>query len=231
MHSTSPITGVTTPQTVDNETSSLCATGLAPGHILTGAILGLCRQHFSLAKNIVDPMLRELVWTKAAAGEKQGAGTSLTSPILIEPVTKWNPNLIEKRAAILVRRDARGQKRITIGDRYQGGQYPTANSVDTGDRHEVLIYGSYTLFCIGRTGAEAEALSNEVQLRYIEFGPIIREDLNLMKFAVMDMSPVSVLEEATQRFVVAVPLAYAFVHGWRLQSSAPVMKTAEIQPV
>ena len=231
MRSDSPITNVlATPQPAGPETDSLCATGLAPGLILSGVMLGICRQHFSTPSNILDPSLRSLIWKAATQAENNGLGTSATSPICIESVTKWNPNLVEHRPAVFVKRDARGSQRTIIGDRYQGGKFPGKDFVDKGDRYEVLIYGSYTFLCLGRTGAEAEALGVEVQLRLIEFGPLLRRDLNLMRFAVMDMSSVNIVEEAQQHFVVAVPVAYAFTHSWRLKPVAPLLKTADIRP-
>ncbi len=228
MRSDTPKTGVAAPRLIEEELSSLCATGLAPGLILSGAILGLCRQHFSSTFNIVDPELRTLIWSAAPELERSGQGTSVTSKICIEMVTRWAPPLVAKRPGIFVKRNGRKPQRLAIGDRYHG-RAPGHYQFDMGIRYEVLLLGSYTLFCVARTGAEADALGTEVQLRLLEFAPVIRQDLNLARFEPMEMSEASVLEESTQHFAVAVPVAYAFTHGWRLAASAPVLKTADIR--
>ena len=74
-----PVTGqITTPQWIQEEPSALCTLGRPP-LVISGALLWIVRRHFSDPQMIVDPDLKDRVWSRDVE----------TSQITIEPVTKW----------------------------------------------------------------------------------------------------------------------------------------------
>jgi len=212
------------PQWIDPEPSALCTIGRPP-LVMTGAMLWILRRHFADENNIVDPNLKAYLWHKEATD----------TSIMIEAVTKWAgqpTQIVQSRPAILVKRNTYGRVKMGLGDKYMsGGKSPVDNldnlgdnALDTGTRFEVLIAGSHTVFCLGGTGAEAEAVGTEVFFELLEFTPLIRRDLGLNKFQVMELGGVSKLEESKEHWVVPVVVTYAFNHTWTLTEDAPKLK-------
>jgi hypothetical protein len=95
-----------------------------------------------------------------------------------------------------------------------------------GNEHfETFWVGSHTLFCLGaRSGAQAEALATEVRKEMAEFGPAILRTFCLHRFGVVEVGPISELEESTENFVVPVTVGWAFVERWQLLQQAPRLK-------
>ena len=223
-----PVTGQATPQWLDSEPSALCTIGRPP-LVITGALLWIMRRHFADPAMIVDPDLKERVWN-----------TDVTaSGIVIEPVTKWpgSPTeAVQQRPAIYVKRNKYQQVKLGIGDRYQLGiktsidkrNLSSDNAIDTGVRYGAAIVGSHTLFCLGGTGAEAESVGTEVFFELMEFGQLIRRDLGLSKFQVMDLGGVAKLEESREHWVIPAVVTYAFRHNWTLNPDLPWFKTVSI---
>lgn len=184
--------------------SSFCALMARPV-LMTGLLRDLLTRHFQPG-NIEDRDLRKLIW-------KDSPDTG----ILIETVTRWKPNTTEKRPAVVVKRNAYRNIRLGINDQHQ------MNPADRiGNRHfETVWTGSHTLFCLGGSGAQAEILATEVQRELTQFGPAIRQHLDLKRFAVLDIGAINELEEATENFVVPVTVGYAYSECWVLDEQAP----------
>jgi hypothetical protein len=170
--------------------------------LLTGLFRDLLTKHFSTPDNIEDPNLRSAIWQE---GQANG--------ILIESVYRWRGDVVEKRPALLVKRNAMNNMRIAIND---------LHSTDSqGFQHfSTLWVGSHTVFCIGGTGAAAEILGTEVQRELTEFGPAIRSDLVLSKYQVMEVGEIAIVEEATQSFMVPVTIGWAYEESWQLRPDA-----------
>lgn len=211
-------------QFVDPEPSALCTIGRPP-LVMTGALLWILRRHFANTEYIQDENLKQYVWNK----------TPTESQIMIEAVTKWPgapTQTLQLRPAIYVKRNTYGRVKLGIGDKYMPGGKPVVdnlnqlsdNAIDSGSQFEVIIAGSHTVFCLGGTGAEAEAVGTEVFFELMEFTPLIRRDLDLNKFQVMDMGGVSKLEESKEHWAVPVVITYAFNHKWTLKQNAPKLK-------
>jgi hypothetical protein len=218
-----PITGADT-QFLDVDPSALCTTGKQPLN-LTGAIVYILRRHFSDADVIKDEDLRAYLWKPQPADTTAAASGS---EILIEPLSKLTgqpSQYLQQRPAALVKRNRWSSKKLGVGDRYTGVQR-TANlnnrvndyALDSSQRYEILITGSHTVFCIGGTPAEAEAVATESFFELLEFAQLIRTDLGLGYFKVNGIEPVSRLEESHEHFVAPIVLTYTFFHGWRLRN-------------
>lgn len=211
-------------QFIDPEPSALCSIGRPP-LVMTGALLWILRRHFANAAYIVDPALSKRTWSN----------TPEQSNIMIESVTQWPgpaTQTLQARPALLVKRNTYGRVKLGIGDRHMPEGKPIVdntndlddNAVDAGVKFEVIIAGSHTVFCIGNTGAEAETVGTEVFFELLEFTPLIRRDLGLNKFQVMEIGGVNKLEESKEHWVVPVTVTYMFNHVWELNEDAPKLK-------
>ena len=216
------------PEMLDVGPSALCTLGRPP-LVMTGAILWILRRHFSTANWIKDEDLKAYIWNNDTTRSK----------IAIESVVKWNQQptqTVQQRPAIYVKRNTYGRVKLGIGDQYQLGRNVGVdkaggignNVFDAGTQFGVAIAGSHTVFCVGGTGAEAETVGTEVFFEMLEFTPIIRRDLGLNKFQVMEMGGIAKIEESHEHWVVPVTVTYAFNHDWTLFKDAPVIKSVSL---
>ncbi len=215
---------VAAPTLVDfDEFSSLCSTGHAP-NVLTGAFGRLLRDHFSDPNLIEAASLKDNVWHTQPQDTTEG---SVGTGILIEPIFKWDPQLLGKRPAVYVKRNGQQIQRYGINDGLQVGLGKDSEGnlkINEGEEHFVGVLGSHTLFCIGRTGAETEILSGEVFREMQHFVPVLRRDLKLKKLAVTEVTEPQQLEEYDQHFAVAVVLGWGYFEKWRIVPQAPWLK-------
>lgn len=219
---------VSDPTLVDlTEFSSLCSTGHTP-NIVTGAFLRFLMEHFADPNKIENAALRDNIYRVDPDDTTEGPSAK---GILIDPIYKWNPRDFSLRPAIYIKRNGMQPQRLgindglTIGlDKDKDGQIETYK----GDYHVVGVQGSHSLFCIGRTGAEAEILASEVFREVQHFAPILRKDLKLKKLAVAEYTEVNRLDEYDQHFVVALTVAWYYFEKWRLKPVAPWLKGISI---
>jgi len=196
-------------QLVDEEVSALCTSGTPP-LVLTGVMLQILRQKFADPDEIEISALKDKIWTPSLE----------TSKILIDPAYRWNPLEAMNRLAIMVRRHAVRSQRVGIDDAHMGH----LQSPDGAESFEDLEMTGHLLFCIGRTGAESELLGTEVWKHFKHFGPIIRKDLKLARFQVMELSEVGKVEESKNHFATAVSCFSAFYERWDLVLESPILK-------
>lgn len=220
----------TGPTLVDfDEWSSLCATGHTP-LILTGAFLTILKEHFSKASNIENEALRDNIFQENPEDTTEGV---VDRGILIDTVYRFNPVDFGTRPAIYAKRNEMQTQRYGINDGLHVGLGVDKNGellLDQGEYHTVGVLGSHTMFCIGRTGAEAEVLAYEVFREIQHFSPILRQRLRLKKLAVTQLTALSKLEEYDQHYVVGVVLGWAYFEAWRIKPVAPWLKTISIEP-
>lgn len=170
--------------------------------LITGLVLDLLRKHFTSPLNIEEPDLRTLVWQE-----------SVRTGILIESIHRWRGDLVEKRPAIVVKKNARQNLRIGIED-YVGAD-------ELGNVHfETYWLGTHTLFCIHESGAATEILATEVQRELTQFGPLFVKYMGLAKWQVVDVGDTAILEESRQSFVTPVNVAWAYSEKWSIEKEA-----------
>lgn len=189
------------------EVLALCDEGWRPLS-LTSLILYVVRSHFSDANNIKAPVLQDKLWT-------MGTDTG----ILVESIGRWRPQLTEKRPAVIVKRNALKVLRQGINDRMMLG-----TGIDQArSTYATLVQGSHTLFCLAGESAEAEVLGAEVYQELLQFAPAIRSAMSLHRFQVVDISELTLIEEATENFAVMITVAYVFEEAWEIVSMSPKM--------
>jgi hypothetical protein len=194
------------------ELPNFCSLGLVP-HLMTGFLVQVLRQHFADRDNIADPPLRHTLWE---AQNPRG--------IVIESATRWDPQLAQKRPAVLVRRNSWSVAQIALNNEYQGWLQPD------GSRHfEDLWRGSHTLFCLARESEEAERLGTEVALEVFRFGPILSEYLRLAKFVPMQLDQLHKIDDAVGGWAVPVSFAYAATQTWTIRREAAVLNEISLK--
>lgn len=208
----------TTPQTMTwDEPSSLLSTGHTP-LIVTGWMVWLLRTQFGDVLNIDNEQLRNLVWNKDVA----------QTEILIEWALHATPEQVERRPALLVKENETKPRNDTIGEGRIHGLLQDQSEKAT---HAVAVTGSHTIFAISTAPAEAVLLATEAR-RYIQqFGPKIREDLNLLRLLWQGTSPVRKIEEYDEHWGVAVTFSYGYWEAWELRSESPLLKTLSIDAI
>lgn len=171
--------------------------GLRP-LLITGIIRDVLKNHFNVKENIESEYLKENLWTP-----ERNTG------ILIESIHRWREELVEKRPAVIIKRNAMRNLRIARQDRLGIDRQGDSNFA-------TLWVGSHTLFCIHGTGASTEILATEVQREMTQFGPFIADSFGFFKFQCTEVGAVSEIEEATENFVVPLTIGWAYQETWRL---------------
>jgi len=177
--------------------------------LITGLLRQILINHFSSASNIEEACLKD---TPGAAIWRDDASTG----IIIESVHRWRGDLAGKRPAVLIKRNAYRNLRVSITDRLAVDERGL-------ECFATLWAGSHTVFCVHGTGAQCESLATEVQRELTQFGPVISRQLGLMRFQVTEVDAVSE-ESATGWFVAPVNVGWAFQETWRLDPDSLPLK-------
>ena len=193
-----------TQSTVD--ISYLCDNGWQP-LLITGFLRDLLVRQWANPQNIVSPEMKQYVWSEQAS-----------SGILIESVHRYRADLVEKRPAIMIKRNSFRNMQLGFAGLNNGAgiaAYP--NEKGAISRHQTLFVGSHTLFCIHGTGASAEILASEVVTHLIDCLYPIRMHLGLRQFSVTEVGAIQELEESREHYVVPVTVGWGYEHVWELK--------------
>jgi hypothetical protein len=177
---------------------ALCGRGWRPIFI-TGLLRDLLVRHFQTPLNVEEFDLRKFLW-------KEDTRTG----ILIESIHRWRGDLVEKRPAIILKRNDMQNVRWGIGDlcgETEDGFYEFCTG----------WVGSHTVFCIHGSGASAEILATEVMREIHQFHPVITQYLGLLRWGVTSYGAISEVEEARESFVVPITVGWAYQDTWRLE--------------
>lgn len=190
--------------------SSLCSYGWRP-LLLTGLLRDLLTRHFAEPGEIEEPDLRNFIWQP---GDRTG--------ILIESIHRWRGTLVEKRPAVIIKRNGQRNLRLLLGDR-------AAATPQGFWRYQTFWVGSHTLFCLHGSGAGAEILATEVQRQLTQFGPVLVSDLGLYRWQVTELGAVSEVEEAREGFLTPVTVAWAYAESWEIQPESRKLRAVTLR--
>ena len=197
------------PQPIDpSKPSNWCSIAPRP-HLMTGFFREWFINHFANADNIEAKELRGKLWKAVHSTD-----------IVVESITQWRPDLTQKRPAIIIKRNDWQVNRVTIRDELHG-----KINWDGSKDYAVMVSGSHTLFCIAGKGTEAEILAGEVYRDLMQFAPVIRDELALIKFVVVSVGSLFELEEAKETYGVPVTVSYVAGESWKIIPQAPVLKS------
>lgn len=168
--------------------------------LMSGMLIQWMRQHFADPSNIEASRLKSAIWTPDIS----------TTGIVVDSVFRWNPAQTEARPGVFVKRGAWKILRYGLDDRKMVKANTCCNT------YNAMCQGSHTLFCIAGESAEVEILAAEVYRELMEFGPAARSFFNLLRFVVTDVGEPTILEEATENFVVPVVVSYGAQDVWTI---------------
>jgi hypothetical protein len=197
--------------------SYLCQNGWQP-LLITGFFRDLLIRQWADAGNIVSPEMKQYVWK-----EDQSSG------ILIESVFRYRADLVEKRPAIMIKRNSfRNMQTGFSGQIFGGGAAAYQNEKGAISRHTTLFVGSHTLFCIHGTGASTEILATEVMQHLIGCLWPIRKNLGLRQFSVTEVGAIQELEEASENYVIPITVGWGYEHTWQLYEESLPLQSVSI---
>lgn len=200
--------------------SFLCEQGWQP-LLITGFFRDFLVRQWSDAQNIVAPELKQYLWKEDP-----------DSGILIETVHRFRGDIVEKRPAIMIKRNS--YRNLPMGFSHQimgGGLAAYQNEKGAISHYATHFVGSHTLFCIHQTGASTEMLATEVQGQLIEFSPIVRKALELRQFNVAEVGAIQELEESTENYVIPITVSWAYQHTWELREKSLPLQAVSISSI
>jgi len=183
-----------------------CSLGVRPV-TMTGLFVQLMRQHFANPQSIENDAFRSRAWSKLAC----------ESGISILDSSVWDPAGAGKQPEIVVKRNKYTPIKLGIGDL-------AGITTEGHKRYSVAMQGSHTLFATAKAGPEAEILGAEVYMFLLSMQQVIREKFSLLKFALVDVGEISILQEASNVYAVPITVAYAWEESWVLYEHAPILK-------
>lgn len=191
--------------------SALCSIGNTP-RLMTGILRQIFLQHFADINQVANSYLRDFL-------QREGVWSDgVESGLYIEALARWKPEMTEQRPAIVIKEGAWRWQRRGIGDQagytWRDGQHYYAG----------FWQGSHTIFIIGGEAAETQLLSMEVARLLLHYGPVIMDQMELHRFVMLEIGPVSALKEATENYVIPVSVGYVSEETWSLQVDAPRLK-------
>ena len=204
-----------TQSTVD--ISYLCDNGWQP-LLITGFLRDLLVRQWANPQNIVSPEMKQYGWSEQAS-----------SGILIESVHRYRADLVEKRPAIMIKRNSFRNMQLGFAGLNNGAgiaAYP--NEKGAISRHQTLFVGSHTLFCIHGTGASAEILASEVMSHLVACLYPIRRHLGLRQFSVTEVGAIQELEESNENYVVPITVGWGYEHTWQLREESLPLQSVSL---
>lgn len=192
------------------DVSYLCDNGWQP-LLVTGFLRDLLIRQWADPHNIISPEMKQYVWKE-----------KVSSGIVIESVYRYRPEFVEKRPAIMIKRNAFRDTPLGLsgGLIFGGGAAAYENEKGAISRHATMFVGSHTLFCIHGTGASTEILAAEVTGHLIACMWPIRQHLGLRNFSVADVGAIQELEESTENYVIPITVGWAYEHVWQLKKES-----------
>jgi hypothetical protein len=168
--------------------------------------------------NIISPEMKQYVWSEAPS-----------TGILIESVYRWRADVVEKRPAIMIKRNSfRNMQTGFAGQIFGGGLAAYENEKGAISRYTTLFFGSHTLFCIHGTGASAEILASEVMGHLVACSWPIRRHLGLRQFSVTEVGNIQELEESNENYVVPITVGWGYEHTWQLREESLPLQSVSL---
>ena len=201
-------------------TDYLCENGWQP-LLITGFLRDLLVRQWSDAGNIVSPDNKQYVWSEGQ-----------TTGILIESVYRYRADLVEKRPAIMIKRNSfRNMQTGFSGQIFGAGMTAYENEKGAISRHTTLFAGSHTLFCIHGTGASTEILAAEVMAHVVACLYPIRQHLGLRQFSVTEVGAIQEIEESSENYVIPITIGWGYEHTWQLKLESMPLQDVSIHGI
>jgi len=175
-------------------------------------------RQWSNAGNIIAPEMKQYLWS-----EKRNSG------ILIESVYRFRADMVEKRPAIMIKRNSFKNMQTGFAGQMQGlGSVAYENEKGAISRHTTLFVGSHTLFCIHGKGAATEILATEVMHNLVACLWPIRRHLGLRQFSVTEVGAIQEIEESNENYVVPITIGWGYEHTWELREESLPLQSVSL---
>lgn len=156
-----------------------------------GAVLEILQWHFSSADTIVDPLLKDLLWTST----KTTTALRVLLSFSEDDPTSQQPALVVKPLPVSTEKTT---------DLRRSGIVVSGTDIDS-TRHFNFINGKAAIICRSVNGGQSLQLAEEVYRFFLGFAPWIRADLQLSDFKVQGFEgPVKDEKRKVYETVVAV---------------------------
>ena len=203
------------PATPDAPASSLVSLGMRP-QIMTGCFRQLIIQHFSDPSNVEAPSLRGIVWTPDIT----------STQLIIEAAGVWKPDTVGQTPRIIVSRGPWQSEKIGLNSLVTR-DYMTGDAV-----HSKKLLGSHIVSVTTPTKDATDILAWEVYAELLEYGPILRQNLNLLSLDVQSIGAASdQLRLDREESTADITITYTLEHAWTLSQEASRLKTLDFQPL
>jgi hypothetical protein len=172
-------------------------------------MMQILKAHFSNAANIVDPDLKQYVYTTDQA----------TSKLRIVMNTALDLTQAGQLPALIVKRGAQKQQRAVMGDVADVDGWKEGLT-----KYSRIWQGAHRILVMGQVDGQTEALAQEVNQLMTCVSPVLRYDVPFLDFQVSDMSELGIVEELGQTLAVAITCEYAYEYGWTVRRNAPNLR-------
>lgn len=187
---------------------------------MTGFLKQLLAQHFSDPENMEDPFLKAELEERGPWVPDDPSGNGQRPGILIESITRWQPDTTESRPGLIIKRNDWSWSRRIIDGRVVGDM-----TKDQFEQYQGFWRGSHTIFAISRDGAAAETLGLETARLLEQFHDQIVEAIALHRFVLVGIGALVEIEEATEDYAVPVTVAYTAEERWKMLQDVPRLKS------
>lgn len=173
----------------------------------------------------MDDKLKDCIWVPK--DNNKIVEDEALSKIMIEPHYKWNPNVAQKRPAILIKRGAWQPQIVAIGlNKYQG--FNASDMPDMGETHMYPITGSHSIRAVSTDGSTAELLATELLFSTLIFAPVLQDEFGFSKLHIEQLGELEKLDESSEHYAVQLQLSYVVFFEWTRIMIAPRFKGVSI---
>lgn len=187
---------------------------------LTGVLVRLLQYYFADADRIKNENLKSLTWTE----------NSRTSNIQIVPSFTIDrsqnfklPLLSVTRGPITPVSIPSPLQNLPVQVFLSGGGMPT-RELTSSTSYVRFIQGSHKVLCVATSGAEAEALCEEIFNRFLMFAPAIKSDFGLDNLDIATVAETQKVEEnfPIRGYVATIDFKWQRQQGWQVINEEPV---------
>lgn len=186
---------------------------------MTGYMVKLLQEHFSIDTNIYDEQLRRLIWQPDSDDE------AAQTRIHIEPSYSYDVTHIQQRPALYVARGPVQIQRVGIRDKFLAHLNPNTHNYEGMDMVKLLQCRHQVICCGGKSRMAVEKLSEEVFYFLTEYGPPITSDIGIGNFRTTGITEIQKMDEDHETYMCGVQCAWTTAHGWTLKPLAPILKS------
>lgn len=144
-------------------------------------------------------------------------GDTTRSKISILEANRLNPESIQKRPGVVVKRGSVNVMRRVIGD-----------SMSKSKEGELSFFvdfnGSFNIQCVSTAAEESEIIAEEVNTCLLCFQTLIAKDWDFLTFQTVSIGETVAFEEYKEAFNTPVVIQYSIAKIWTLKQNSPVLR-------